>query len=45
MNCDHIKRLMTLTSENIKRLSLYLWDVTPANSEGNFDINKLLGKE
>jgi hypothetical protein len=22
--CDHIKRLITLTSDNIKRLSLYL---------------------
>jgi hypothetical protein len=24
VKCDHIKRLITLTSDNIKRLSLYL---------------------
>ncbi len=28
VNCDHIKRLITLTSDNIKRLSLYFFTYT-----------------
>jgi hypothetical protein len=27
MNCDHIKRLITLSSDNIKRLSLYMCEI------------------
>jgi hypothetical protein len=40
MNCDHIKRLVTLTSDNIKRLSLYFKILYPIKIVFAFRIMK-----
>jgi hypothetical protein len=42
VKCDHIRRLMTLTSDNIKRLSLYLRNRIFTNPKFKTKVNLIV---